>query len=109
MSRVQEAEQIIESMTRGEKAELLRWIVLDLGDSYPGIEFTPGVCGGEPRVVRTRIPVWLLAQAKNLGAGDAKILECYPTLRAEDLVNAWGYIRSHKSEIEAQIKENEEA
>ena len=108
MISIQEVEKIIESLSRAEKAELLQWIVQDLGDAHPGIESSPGVCGGEPRIVRTRIPVWLLEQAKKLGANDAKILECYPSLRAEDLTNAWAYVRSHRSEIEAQIKENEE-
>ncbi|MFQ5823590.1 MAG: DUF5615 family PIN-like protein [bacterium] len=43
-------------LTRAEKAELLQWVVQDLGDAFPGIESTPGVCGGKPRIVRTRIP-----------------------------------------------------
>ena len=37
------------------------------------------------------------------------LLECYPTLRAEDLANAWAYVRSHRAEIESQIRENEVA
>lgn len=109
MSNVQEIKNIIESFSRAEKVELLKWIVQDLGDAYPGIDSTPNVLGGEPRIVRTRIPVWLLEQARRLGANDAKLLECYPTLRAEDLANAWAYVRSHRAEIEAQIRENEEA
>ena len=109
MSSVQEVESIIESFSRAEKAELLKWIVQDLGDAYPGIDSSPNVLGGEPRIVRTRIPVWLLEQAKRLGANDAKLLECYPTLRAEDLANAWAYVRSHRAEIEAQIIDNEKA
>lgn len=109
MSSVREVESIIESFSRAEKAELLKWIVQDLGDAHPGIESTPHVLGGEPRIVRTRIPVWLLEQAKRLGATDAKLLECYPSLRAEDLANAWAYVRSHRKEIETQIKENEKA
>ena len=28
-------------------------------------------------------------------------------LRAEDLANAWAYVRSHRDEIERQIAENE--
>jgi uncharacterized protein (DUF433 family) len=109
MSSIQEVENIIESFSRAEKAELLKWIVQDLGDAHPGIDSSPNVCGGEPRIVRTRIPIWLLEQAKRLGASDAKLLEAYPTLRAEDLANAWAYVRSHRSEIDTQIKENEEA
>lgn len=103
------AEQILFSMTRPEKAQLLQWIVRDLGDTAPGIDSLPNVCGGEPRIVRTRIPVWLLVQARHLGASEAELLRSYPTLRAEDLANAWAYYRSHREEIERQIAENEKA
>lgn len=96
-------------MTRGEKAQLLQWIARDLADAYPGIESTPGVCGGEARIVRTRIPVWALVQFRKLGASEADLLLQYPTLRAEDLANAWAYYRAHKDEIENQISENENA
>jgi uncharacterized protein (DUF433 family) len=69
----------------------------------------PDVCGGEPCIVRTRIPVWLLVQARHLGSSDADLLRAYPTLRAEDLANAWAYSRAHTDEIEQQIRENEAA
>ena len=84
-------------------------MVRDLGDAFPDIDSIPGVCGGEPCIVRTRIPVWLLVQARKLGTSEADLLRCYPTLRAEDLVNAWAYFRSHRDEIEQQIQENEGA
>ncbi|MBM3239858.1 DUF433 domain-containing protein [Candidatus Poribacteria bacterium] len=95
-------------MTQAEKAQLLQWLVRDLGEAFPGIESNPGVCGGEPCIVRTRIPVWVLEQARRLGASEADLLRCYPTLRAEDLANAWAYVRSHRDEIDRQIRENEE-
>jgi uncharacterized protein (DUF433 family) len=109
MNNVQEVEKIIGTLSRAEKAALLQWIVQDLGDAFPGVESSPGICGGEPRIVRTRIPVWLLEQARRLGTSDAELLKSYPTLRAEDLANAWAYVRSHRLEIAQQIKENEEA
>ena len=109
MRALQEVEKLLPSMTRGEKAQLLQWVVRDLGDAFPGIESTPGVCGGEPCIIRTRIPVWVLEQARRLGIKEADLLLCYPTLRAEDLSNAWAYVRSHLKEIEQQICENEEA
>ena len=109
MSRIEELERFLNTMTRGEKAELLQLIARDLGDTFPGIDSTSDVCGGEPRIVRTRIPVWILIQAKRLGTSEADLLRSYPTLRAEDLTNAWAYYRSHKEEIEQQIQENEEA
>lgn len=65
MSNIQEIEDIIESLTRAEKAEILKWIVQDLGDAFPGIDFTPVICGGEARIVRTRIPV--VQELRNLG------------------------------------------
>ena len=108
-SALQEAEKLLSGMTRAEKAQLLQWVVSDLGESFPGIESTPGVCGGEPCIVRTRIPVWVLEQARRLGASEADLLRSYPTLRAEDLTQAWAYVRTHRDEIEQQIRENEEA
>ena len=109
MTKLQEAEQLLSEMNPAEKSQLLQWVVRDLGDSFPGIESTPDICGGEPRIVRTRIPVWVLVQARNLGTSEAEILRAYPSLRAEDLTNAWAYYRGHRDEIEKQIQENEAA
>ncbi|HID64397.1 MAG TPA: DUF433 domain-containing protein [Anaerolineae bacterium] len=39
-----------------------------MGDAFPGIDSAANVCGGEPCIVRTRIPVWVLVQARRLGA-----------------------------------------
>ena len=104
-----EAERFLAEMNRAEKAQLLQWIVRDLDETFPGIENTPGVCGNEPCIVRTRIPVWVLEQARRLGASEADLLCSYPTLRAADLANAWAYVRLHREEIEAQIRANEDA
>jgi uncharacterized protein (DUF433 family) len=109
MSILAEAEKLLGKMNRAEKAQLLQWTARDLGDAFPGVESQPGVCGGEPCVVRTRIPIWVLEQARRLGVSEADLLRNYPTLRADDLSNAWAYVRSHREEIERQILENEEA
>ncbi|MEE4600505.1 MAG: DUF433 domain-containing protein [Desulfobacteraceae bacterium] len=109
MSTLQEAEKLLSGMTQGEKAQLLQLVARDMGDAYPGIDSIPSVCGGEPCIVRTRIPVWVLVNARELGTNEANLLRCYPTLRAEDLANAWAYFRSHRQEIELQIRENEAA
>ncbi len=103
-----EIERVIGQMTRPEKAQVLQWIARDLGGAFPGIDSTSDVCGGESRIVRTRIPVWLLVQARRLGASEADLLRNYPSLRAEDLANAWAYARSHPEEIQQHIRENEE-
>ena len=109
MTALEEAEALIARLTRAEKAQLLQSVVRDLGDAFPDIESMPDVSGGEPCIVRTRIPVWVLVQARRLGTSEAGLLHAYPALRAEDLVNAWAYYRAYRDEIEAQIAENEAA
>jgi uncharacterized protein (DUF433 family) len=74
-----------------------------------GIESTPDVCGGDARIAGTRIPVWTLEQYRRLGMTEAQLLASYPLLRAADLVNAWAYVAAHPAEIDAQIRENQEA
>jgi uncharacterized protein (DUF433 family) len=108
-STLDKTEELLSKMTRAEKAQVLQWVARDIGDAFPGIESVPKICGGEPCIVRTRIPVWLLAQARLLGATEADLLHAYPTLRAQDLSNAWSYYRVYKDEIEQQIRENEDA
>lgn len=109
MVTLHDLEDVIANLSRAEKAQILQWVARDLGDAFPGIESTPNVSGGEARIVRTRIPVWVLVQMRNLGASEADILRSYPTLRAEDLANAWAYARSHRDEIAQNILENETA
>ena len=74
-----------------------------------GIERTSGVCGGSARIAGTRITVWQLVAARNLDVSEDQLLIDYPTLRAEDLVNAWSYAGSHPAEIDAEIRDNEDA
>jgi uncharacterized protein (DUF433 family) len=109
MNPLREAEEALAKLTRAEKAQVLQWVVRDLGDAFPGIESVSGVSGGEPCIVRTRIPVWVLVQARRLGTSEADLLKAFPTLRAEDLTNAWAYYRSHQEEIKQQIRDNEAA
>ncbi len=51
----------------------------------------------------------VLEQARRLGTSEADLLRSYPTLRAEDIVQAWVYVRTHRQEIELEIRENEDA
>ncbi len=109
MTTLREFEELLGKLSSGEKAQVLKWVVQELGDAFPGIDSRPDVCGGEACIVRTRIPVWLLEQARRLGASGQELLAAYPSLRAEDLVNAWNYARAHVAEIDMQIRENETA
>ena len=109
MATLREVEKLLPELSRGEKAQLLKWVVQDLGDAFPGVDSRPDVCGGEPCVVRTRIPVWLLEQARRQGSSEEDLLRAYPSLRAEDLANTWAYVRAHVAEIDEQIRQNESA
>ncbi|MEZ4733792.1 MAG: DUF433 domain-containing protein [Caldilineaceae bacterium] len=107
MTTLEQVREMLPAMSPGEKAQVLQWLARDIGGAYPGIESTSAVLGGEPCIVRTRIPVWLLVQARKLGSSEADLLKAYPALRAEDLANAWAYYYGHRQEIEQQIQENE--
>ena len=109
MASLTDFEKMLPTFSRGEKAQILKWVVRELDDDFPGIDSMPDVCGGNPCIIRTRIPVWLLEHARRLGTTEQELLAAYPQLRAEDLVNAWAYARSHSTEIHTQIRENQEA
>lgn len=93
-------------LPKPDMARLLALVALEVFDAYPGIDFKDDVCGGSARIVRTRIPVWTLAEARRQGMSDAAILAAYPSLTAEDLANAWNYSRAHRTEIDREIGEN---
>jgi uncharacterized protein (DUF433 family) len=104
--------ELIEALTalsKADKAEVVERLAQDISDAWPGIEKTAGVCGGSARIVRTRIPVWVLEGYRRLGWTEAKLLESYPTLRAADLVHAWAYVDAHRQEIDEEIRQNEAA
>jgi uncharacterized protein (DUF433 family) len=109
MVSLRELEALIDQLSDAEKVQLSQRIASELSHTVSGIESTPGVAGGAARIVNTRIPVWVLVQARRLGASEADLLYNYPTLRAEDLVNAWTYARRYPQEIDREIVENETA
>src|SRR4051794_41778619 len=102
-------EQFLGNLRRAARPELVQPAVRALAAPSPARNTRPGVAGGEPCIVRTRIPVWLLEQARRLGTTEAQLLGAYPTLRAEDLGNAGSYARAHRDEVDRQIRDNEEA
>lgn len=106
MSTLEAVRSLLPEMSAAEKAQVLQWIAQDLGGTFPGIETNPAVMGGDPCILRTRIPVWLLVQARQLGSSEAEILRIYPSLTAQDLTNAWAYYRAHMDEIDQQIADN---
>lgn len=106
---LRELETQLLALSEAEKAQVFKVLSFDLTHTWPGIEKTPGVAGGEACIVRTRIPVWVLEGYRRLGWSESRILENYPTLRAADLVNAWAFADAHPEEIEHAIQLNEES
>lgn len=106
-STLEQVEKLLQMLSPGERAIVARWVRDDTSYRFPGIEKTPDVCGGSACIVRTRIPVWLLVEAQQAGATEADLLKSYPSLHAEDLLNAWAYYRANKDEIDTEITKNE--
>jgi len=73
------------------------------------ISKTPGVCGGDACIRKTRHPVWRLVEWRRLGLSDREILEQHPDLTLADLQVAWEYAEQHRDEIDQAIRENDEA
>jgi uncharacterized protein (DUF433 family) len=97
------------ALTIADKAAAIEFLLQTVSNSSLGIKKTPGVCGGDACIGNTRIPVWVLVGYRRLGCSDAELFKCYPHLTAADLVNAWAYADAYPEEIEAAIRENEEA
>jgi uncharacterized protein (DUF433 family) len=71
------------------------------------IQRTPGVCGGDACIRRTRISVWLLVEERRQGRSEANILDAHPNLTGDDLAAAWADAADHREEIDRAIRENE--
>jgi uncharacterized protein (DUF433 family) len=93
-------------LPKEDQMRLLSLVALEVADAHPGIDSRPGVCGGSARIIRTRIPIWLLEALRRNGRSEAELLADYPTLTAEDLTNARNYARSHREEMDRQIAAN---
>lgn len=50
-------ETLLNQISPKEKGLVLPWVISYLGCIFIGIDTTSGVCGGEARIARTRIPV----------------------------------------------------
>ena len=106
---LKELEAQLLDLSPQEKNQAIELLSQNLGISGRGIEKTPGVCGGSACLGNSRITVWGLVESRRIGISEAQLLLDYPQLTANDLVNAWAYAEAHTDEIEAVIKENNEA
>jgi uncharacterized protein (DUF433 family) len=106
---LKELEQQLLDLNTAEKVQAIQLLAQSLGGNCQGIEKTPRVCGGAACIAKTRIPVWVLVEARRIGYSDRDLLTSYPTLQATDLANAWSYAAAHPDEIELAIEQNEAA
>jgi uncharacterized protein (DUF433 family) len=94
--------QIIESLTP-EETKLLQERL-----QTRTIQQTPGVCGGNPRIRNTRIPVWTIISFRNQGADNKELLRNYPSLTPDDLLATQTYYEQHRQEIDRVIASHQE-
>ena len=106
--KIKELETQLLALTPAEKAEVIQILTRSLDRNWRGIMKTVGVCGGDACIAGTRIPIWVLVNARHLGISESQLLYDYPTLTATDLANAWIYAEVNSEEIETAIAENEE-
>jgi uncharacterized protein (DUF433 family) len=73
---------------------------------YPHITSTPRILSGVPIVEGTRTPVRSIATYFNMGMMVDEILIALPYLNFGQVFSALSYYFDHKSEIDADIAEN---
>lgn len=105
----QELETQLIALSHADKVRAIQILAKSVDSDSLGIEKTAGVCGGDARIIGTRIPVWVLVEAKADAYSDADLLTSYPTLSAMDLVNTWAYAKAFPEEIAQSIARNEAA
>ena len=105
----QEIERQILTLSLFDRAEIVQSLTKTLSIGGKGITKTSGVCGGEACIAGTRIAIWLLVEAQQLGISEAQLLQDYPHITAADLVNAWAYADAHPEEIATAILANNAA
>ncbi|MEM6395524.1 MAG: DUF433 domain-containing protein [Bacteroidota bacterium] len=110
MTKLQETSALAAQLDGSDKLELLSLLVKELfGKKKPeesGITKSPDVCGGSARIANTRISVWSIVEAKQLGMSDKDILESFTNISLKDIENALLYYATNRAEIESDIAQN---
>lgn len=69
----------------------------------------PAICGGDPVIVGSRIPVRLIYRRHQAGDSVDTLQRAYPHLTLAQLYDALSYAYDHLAEIEEEIRREEEA
>ncbi|THJ25533.1 MAG: DUF433 domain-containing protein [Nitrospira sp. CG24E] len=67
------------------------------------------ICGGDPIIVGTRIPVRLIYQRAHAGDTVETIRQAYPHLTPAQIHDALSYAYDHLAEIEDEIQREDQA
>ncbi len=78
VTTLKETEIAITGLSSAEKKQLLKWLERDIENEFAGIEKNISIMGGSACIRNTRIPVWLLEQARKQGVSEADLLHNYP-------------------------------
>ena len=70
---------------------------------HPHIVRVPGVLGGEPVIVGTRIGVAFIARLLQAGEEPAEIIAAYPHLSPAAVYDAVSYYLDHQAEVDRYI------
>jgi uncharacterized protein (DUF433 family) len=76
---------------------------------HPYIVKAKSVCGGEPVVKGTRIPVRIIVECWRSGQSPEEIRDAYPHLELAHIFDALSYAEDHAAEIAVQIERHREA
>jgi len=87
--------------------------VLDAPRDFPGLDhyiaIRPEYCGGKPHIAGHRVKVQQVAiWHERLGQSPEEIVATYPTLTLAEVHAALAYYFSHRAEIDAEIRADEE-
>jgi uncharacterized protein (DUF433 family) len=73
------------------------------------IAITPDTCGGKPRIAGHRIKVSdIVICHEHNGMSPKQIVEAFPTINMAEVYAALSYYWDHRSEIDEEIKADEE-
>ncbi len=68
VNTLKESEIAIAGLSGNEKKQLLNWWARDVESGSDGVEKNPNIMGGAACIRKTRIPVWMLFQARETGS-----------------------------------------
>ena len=78
---------------------------MKIAASHPYVARVKGVCGGQPVVKGTRVPIRIITECWRSGMSPEEIRDAYPHLALAQIFDALSYAEDHSQEIERFIKE----